>query len=847
MTKKNKTGRKRRKRTAVQSASKAPDVGGRRRFPRLRKWGARLLAVVLAPTLFLAVFELVLWLFGYGYDTSYFIKAEKGDAYLSNPKFSQPYFGPKLARTPIQTVISADKPDNTYRVFVFGGSAAQGVPDPAFSFSRILEAMLNDRYPQTRFEVIDTAAVAINSHVVLPVVKQCGDFEGDLYVVYLGNNEVVGPYGAGTIFESPSTSLTLIRASIYVGSTRLGQLIGNTIRAIDGEDPEARKEWGGMGMFLEHRVAADDPKLDAVYDNFTANLEDICAEGRTAGLPVIVSTVLTNLKDCPPLHSTHREDLSTVDRDRWEKLYRDAVALQESGEYDRAAERYAAAEKIDNRFAELHFRLAQCRMAQKRFEPARRHFVRARDLDTLRFRADSRINRIIRAVADKRDAEGVYLVDLERVPQEIPGSELLYEHVHLNFAGNYLVASEIFEKMATFLPASIRKQAKEGIRAPSLSRCEELTLYTDYNRLVAAVKIAEITMDPPFPDDLARRSIAEAERLEAKLTPEVLAEIARKYDRAVGLRPDDLLLRLVWASLQSVRNEHASAAGQYRELIERYPLCLKWHHQLGTVLARQGKTDEAVAKFRWVLEQNPYDVEAYINLGSSLAKLDQLDLAIEQYGKALSIRPKDPTAHYELGRVLLRDGQPQQAEEHLAAAIEAAPTAPRYHFYLGRALIGQNKLDQALKAFQEEVAVFPRNPLAQLELGNVFLARKQPGGVEKAIDHYSRALDLNGNLVPALNNLAWLSATHPLGHLRNGNRAVRLAERACQLIEPPPAALLDTLAAAYAEVGQFDRAVETAEKAVALAEQASKGAAADPIRARLDLYRQQKPFRDVAP
>jgi tetratricopeptide (TPR) repeat protein len=698
---------------------------------RWRKWLTRLSAVVLAPLLFLAVVESGLWLFGYGYDTSYFIPAEKGDTYLSNPRFSEPFFGPKLARTPIQTVISPDKPDRTYRVFVFGGSAAQGVPDPTFSFPRILEAMLNDRYPQTRFEVINTGAVAVNSHVVLPVVRECGDFDGDLYIVYLGNNEVVGPYGAGSVFRNSGSSLSLIRAGIYVRSTRLGQLIGNAIRTIGSQDPAATKEWGGMGMFLKQRVSSDDPRMNTVYDNFTANLEDICQEARSAGVPIIVSTVLTNLKDSPPFHSDHRDALSTDDQNRWEELYRKAGALQESGDYESAAQQYAAAEVIDNRFAELHFRLGQCRLAQERFKIAREHFVRARDLDTLRFRADSQINRIIREVAANRKTEGVYLVDSEQIPPKIPGSELLHEHVHLNFAGNYLVASAIFEKATTLLPASIREQAEQGAPPPSLSRCEELTLYTDYNRLIGAVKIAEITMDPPFTEDHAQHSLAEAKLIEAMLTPEVFTEIARKYDRAVALRPDDLLLRQAWASLQSIRKEHASAVEQYVELIDRYPLCLKWHHQVGAALGRQGKTDEAIAKFRWVLQQDPNHVEARINLGSSLAALGHFDRAVEQYGKALSIRPKSFKAHFELGRILLRRGQPQQAEKHLAAAVEAAPSARRAHFFLGLALAKQGKIDLAIAQYRQECTKHPDNPLPHLELGRILLEQNKPAEAQR--------------------------------------------------------------------------------------------------------------------
>lgn len=912
-------------------ANQATKSQRRRRFPRWRKWVARLLAVVLAPMLFVTIAELGLRLFGYGYDASYFIPAEDAETYLSNPKCTWQFFGPELSRTPIPTVLSAGKPQNTYRVFVFGGSAARGVPDPAFSFSRLLEAMLNDRFPQTRFEVVNTAMVAINSHAVLPIVRQCGGLDGDLLIVYLGNNEVVGPYGAGTVFQSPRSSLSLIRAGIYVRCTRLGQLLGNAIGAVAGEDPEARKEWGGMPMFLSHRVTADDPKLKLVYDHFAANLRDICAEAQDGGVPVIVSTVLTNLKDCPPFHSVHRPGLSDDEKVRWEKLYRQAIALETSGDYEQAVRQYQAAEQIDDQFAELYFHLGRCCLALKRFQPARRHFVRARDLDALRFRADTQINRIIRRVAGGREAEGVYLVDLEesshvrrQTPHGIPGSELLHEHVHLNFDGNYAVAAAMFDEVVRRLPERIKKPKsikkngrtkKDGLKdpqPPSPQRCAELTTFTAYNRLYAATRIAMVTADPPFSKTYGRRILAEAQRLQAELTPEALGQIAQKYDRALDRRPDDLLLREVFAGLQSVRKEYASAAEQYRTLIRRYPLCVTWRHELGTALAAQGRTAEAVAEFRSVLEREPNHVKAHTSLASALAEMDKADEAIEEYGKALSIRPKHAEAHFELGRILLRRDQPQQAEEHLAAAVEADPGAPRFHFFLGMALAKQDKLDRAVKQYRNEVAVDPENPLAHLELGRILLARGRPKQAEEhlaaavridpkiphahfllglaleqqlALDrairqyeeelavqprharahfrlgrlllHANRPLEAEGHLkaaieidpefVSALNDLAWLYATSPSARLRDGNRAVVLAERASELSGEAVPTVLDTLAAAYAAAGRFPQAVSTARKAIALADQAADAALGGQIRSRLDLYLAGKPFRQPPP
>jgi hypothetical protein len=113
--------------------------------------------------------------------------------------------------------------------------------------------MLRERFPSLRFEVINTGITAVNSHVLLPAIRDLAQREGDLFVLYMGNNEVVGPYGAGTTLTRPGMSLPLIRAGILLNSTRLGQLIAAALRPSE-TDPWA---WRGMEMFLEQRVPAD--------------------------------------------------------------------------------------------------------------------------------------------------------------------------------------------------------------------------------------------------------------------------------------------------------------------------------------------------------------------------------------------------------------------------------------------------------------------------------------------------------------------------------------------------------------------------------------------------------------
>jgi tetratricopeptide (TPR) repeat protein len=119
-------------------------------------------------------------------------------------------------------------------------------------------------------------------------------------------------------------------------------------------------------------------------------------------------------------------------------------------------------------------------------------------------------------------------------------------------------------------------------------------------------------------------------------------------------------------------------------------------------------------------------------------------------------------------------------------------------------------------------------------------ALRERGDIPKAAQHFTWALDLNPDNPAALNNLAWIRATHRRAELRDGAQAVELAERCCELSGYQVGATLDTLAAAYAEAGRFDDAVRWQTKAIELAPAAGKAE----LKTRLELYRAGKPFRE---
>jgi hypothetical protein len=259
----------RRRKPRPQTETSHPSAGKPRITPGAphvsirRLWLLRLTSVLLAPLLFFVVLELGLRLCHYGYPTSFY--TDSAGITLANYRFGWRFFSPAIARIPEPHSLST-KPSGTVRIFVLGESAAMGVPNPTFGVGRILEVMLRERYPDERFEVVNSAMTAVNSHAVLEIARDCSAFHPDLFVVYMGNNEVVGPFGPGTVFRDWSPSLRLIRATLRVRSTRTGQLLATAMRSL--HSPRSPETWRGMAMAMDTPVAADDPRLIPMYDNF---------------------------------------------------------------------------------------------------------------------------------------------------------------------------------------------------------------------------------------------------------------------------------------------------------------------------------------------------------------------------------------------------------------------------------------------------------------------------------------------------------------------------------------------------------------------------------------------------
>ena len=517
-------------------------------------WGLVAAVAILVPLVILGIIELSLRAAGVGYSADLLVPCtvRGAPAACYNLFFAAPFFPAGMVQTPRLYSIPTTKPPGTIRIFVLGESAAMGDPDSAYGFSRYLEVMLRQRYPSIRFEIVNTGSVAINSHVELPIAKGLANQRPDIFISYSGNNEVVGPYGAGTVLTSSAMSLPVVRSSIFYHSTRIGQLVTSL--------GTQKKEWRGMEMFLDKQVPASSPEMKYVYANFERNLRDMIAVAGKAGAKVIIATVATNLKDCAPFASQHRDGLKAEDLRSWSALVEQGNQLEAANNPAEALKVYLAAAKIDDDYAELEFRIARSFLATGDYKAAKEHFARARDLDTLRFRADSRINEINRSVATS--SPGVALVDAEKIlsdasPDDVIGSDFVYEHVHLTPEGNYLLARAMFLQVANDLHLDSTQLSDAEV--PSEGDCERLLALTRYDRARLAAEMLNRLQKPPFTTQLNHSEQLFRMAAKAQRPDETPNDTAAQYQWAITRSPEDAMLRLRFGTFLYPYNRAAAA------------------------------------------------------------------------------------------------------------------------------------------------------------------------------------------------------------------------------------------------------------------------------------------------
>src|SRR5215510_1954935 len=281
----------------------------------------------------------------------------------------------------------------------------------------------------------------------------------------------------------------------------------------------------------------------------------------------------------------------------------------------------------------------------------------------------------------------------------------------------------------------------------------------------------------------------------------------------------------------------------WRTTLARNPQCWMAHTNLGLVLLQQGKHDDGIAHYRSALQMQPDSWDAEYNLGTALVEKDLVDEAMLHCERAVGMRPTDPDAQVSLGNALVQKGRIDEAIAHYQKAITLQPDHFLARYSLGHALLEKGELDGAIQVYRSALLLGSSHADCQTTLA---IALEERGNPAEAIQHYQKALELAPESISALTNLAWLLATSQDASVRNGRKTIELAKEADRLVGGTNTVVLRTLAAAYAENGEFSNAIRTARAAMQLARMHAEDSLTTDLDQQIKFYQLGMPYRETA-
>jgi tetratricopeptide (TPR) repeat protein len=486
---------------------------------------------------------------------------------------------------------------------------------------------------------------SVNSHVMYAVARSIPEDSADFAVILMGNNEVVGPYGPGTFNQNFLANINVIRGIQALKRTRIWQALASAIQQIRPTDAMQELEWEGMQMFTNNGVPHDDPRMEGVYSHYEDNLTDIVETLRSKGMHVILSSVPVNLRHSAPFLSVHSPTLSKEQLDQWRELTRRGTQSSDEQNWEDAVTRFQSALEIDPEYADTHFRLATAFENLSEFPKARTHYRRALDLDALRFRADTRINQIIRNVAASVESDALSYVDnaaaFEQASQPFqPGWNLLLEHVHYDFSGNHVLAAGISRSIASNVTAA------DDYQPLSETEVARRVGFPNHDTHAEIKTLHAMIQQPPFP----------------------------------GQSNYTDLQSFLGGKLDSVKTE----VGSPRDVVKRRQDVVRagladWkvHFELAVLNQRLGNSSAMYYHLDKVLELYPHNRETYMKIAEAKSKDGRWPEVIPYLEQSLYYTRGDETKIAEttgwLGTAYLRIGEYEKAEDLLLEVTEKYP------------------------------------------------------------------------------------------------------------------------------------------------------------------------------
>ena len=329
-----------------------------------------------------------------------------------------------------------------------------------------------------------------------------------------------------------------------------------------------------------------------------------------------------------------------------------------------------------------------------------------------------------------------------RVPHGLPGENFLYEHVHLNFDGNYQVARLLADQVAKSLPDTVpagRRKSRGGA-----SECARQLAWTEWAKQQTAVSLMIKIKDPPFPTQInhAKQYQNLKQQMEEHLAilrrPGAMDEPLAQCRTVAAASPDDWVLQEKLGGLLQDKGDNDGALTCWRRISKLLPLYSSGYCHAGLLLSRMGRYEEAIAEFNQYLSRMPDDIWAMEELGQRSAA-GRLDEATREYQHILGIQPSFGEAHFHFGLLLMRQGKRAEAEAHFHKAVEFKPMRPDALIDLGEVCIKLGWNDDAVALLSEAVEIVPIDAITHLTLGRLLTS---VGRLDEARQHCAEAVRL---------------------------------------------------------------------------------------------------------
>ncbi|MDZ7288373.1 MAG: SGNH/GDSL hydrolase family protein [candidate division KSB1 bacterium] len=605
--------------------------------------------LVLTPLFLLGLAEIGLRVFGYGTDTRLFIPAPgRYDAfYRGNPDVGKRYFlkQPTIPK-PQKDLFLRIKPENGIRIFALGGSTTAGFPfGNNLMFSRILEKRLADVFPDRRIEMVNLGMSAVCSYTLLDFMDEILAQKPDAILIYAGHNEFYGAMGVASM-ETIGKNRSFVRLYLRLEGLKLFMLVRDVIgeiryvmtgKRIAEEDP-------GDVTLMERIVGNPNiPYGGPIYEKgkrqFKGNLIDILKKAKKAGVPVVLSELVSNIRDQSPLGAVDSDSLL---------------------------------------FAERAYQEAQRLEALKRFDEAKIAYLRAKDFDPVRFRAPEEFNDIIHQVASQFDVPVVPMKQVfeEASPNGLIGNSLMIDHLHPNIDGYFLMADAYFQTLRTH---HLLAATWDSTRIRPASYYRQNWGYTEIDSLYGKLSIQYLKNGWPFQPKTAPHLGLRAYRPASVAESLAVALVAGKGKVRIER------WHLGKARWHEKRGELEKAFREYRALYHTIPYEIRFYQGAVLMLFAMKQPERAISVLS---ESLRYIDTPFANrwIGRLLLVQGKIRESIPYLEKAKSAAPSDPEILRDLRDAYNASRDPRHvvAPRGLTTADLLATMIPLSFFSSGR-------------------------------------------------------------------------------------------------------------------------------------------------------------------